>query len=97
MECSTKNPLDIENILKALDNETNDSILNLTTKKINEMNLKILKELHLTKKDVFTIWNFSLDDVNTEENYGVYANGLLVEACPYADMINPKFPIVFKE
>jgi hypothetical protein len=51
MECSTKNPLDIENILKALDNETNDSILNLTTKKINEMNLKILKELNLSKKD----------------------------------------------
>ena len=56
-----------------------------------------LKSTPHTKKDVFTIWNFSLDDVNTEENYGVYANGLLVEACPYADMINPKFPIVFKE
>ena len=56
MECSTKNPLDIENILKALDNETNESILNLTTKKINEMNLKILKELHLTKKDTLELF-----------------------------------------
>jgi len=56
MECSTKNPLDIENILKALDNETNESILNLTTKKINEMNLKILKELNLSKKDTLELF-----------------------------------------
>jgi hypothetical protein len=56
-----------------------------------------LKSTPHTKKDVFTVWNFSLDDVNTEDNYGVYANGLLVEACPYADITNSKFPIVFKE
>ena len=34
---------------KALDNETNESIMNLTTKKIKEMNLKIIKELHLPR------------------------------------------------
>jgi hypothetical protein len=34
---------------KALDNEKNESIINLTTKKIKEMNLKIVKELQLPR------------------------------------------------
>jgi len=34
---------------KALDNTLNESIINLTTKKIKEMNLMILRDLHLTK------------------------------------------------
>lgn len=41
--------IDIENLLTALDNEKNDSIMNLTTQKIQETNLNILKELHLDK------------------------------------------------
>ena len=35
--------------MKALDNEKNESLINLTTKKIKEMNLKIIKELHLPR------------------------------------------------
>ena len=42
--------LDIENLLTALDNEKNDSIMNLTTPKIQETIFNILKELHLDKK-----------------------------------------------
>ena len=34
----------------ALDNEDNENILNLTSKKILEINLSILKELHLEKQ-----------------------------------------------
>jgi hypothetical protein len=41
--------LDIENLLTALDNEKNDSIMNLTTPKIQETIFNILKELHLDK------------------------------------------------
>jgi hypothetical protein len=47
------NNLDIHNLAKldnALDNDDNENIMNLTTKKILEMNYKILKELHLEKK-----------------------------------------------
>ena len=47
------NNLDINNLVKldnALDNDDNENIMNLTTKKILEMNYKILKELHLEKK-----------------------------------------------
>lgn len=36
---------------KALDNESNDAILSLTNKKINEMNLRIIKELGFTRQD----------------------------------------------
>ncbi len=42
--------MDIDKLMSALDNDANESILNLTTKKITEMNLKILKEIHLTKE-----------------------------------------------
>jgi hypothetical protein len=41
--------MDVEQLINALDNENNDSIMNLTTKKILEMNLNILKELQLDR------------------------------------------------
>ena len=42
--------MDIDKLMNALDNDKNDSIMNITTKKIMEMNLKILKEIHLPKE-----------------------------------------------
>jgi len=42
--------MDINKLMYALDNENNESIMNLTSKKILEMNLNIIKELHLDKK-----------------------------------------------
>ena len=42
--------MDINKLMYALDNESNDSIMNLTTQNIMEMNLNILKELRLDKK-----------------------------------------------
>jgi hypothetical protein len=41
--------MDVNKLMNALDNDNNESIMNLTTKKIMEMNLKILKELHLER------------------------------------------------
>ena len=41
--------LNVNNLMYALDNDKNDSIMNLTTRKIMEMNLNIIKELHLDK------------------------------------------------
>jgi len=41
--------MDINKLINALDNESNEKILNLTTKKIKEMNLNILMELSLPK------------------------------------------------
>ena len=47
--------LNVEKLLEALDVETNENIMNLTTAKINEMNLKILKELRLNKKNTLEL------------------------------------------
>jgi hypothetical protein len=33
------------------------------------------------KEGVYPIWHFALENENYYENYGVYANGLLVESC----------------
>jgi hypothetical protein len=41
--------MDVNKLMYALDNDNNESIMNLTTKKIMEMNYNILKELHLEK------------------------------------------------
>lgn len=41
--------MDVNKLIYALDNENNESIMNLTSKKILEMNLNIIKELHLDK------------------------------------------------
>ena len=41
--------LNVNNLMYALDNDNNESIMNLTTRKIMEMNLNIIKELHLDK------------------------------------------------
>ena len=41
--------MDVNNLMYALDNNSNEGIMNLTTQKIMEMNLTILKELHLEK------------------------------------------------
>jgi hypothetical protein len=42
--------MNFNKLLSALDNDNNESIIHLTTQKILEMNLNILKELHLDKK-----------------------------------------------
>jgi hypothetical protein len=41
--------MDVNKLMYALDNDNNESIMNLTTAKIMEMNINILKELHLEK------------------------------------------------
>lgn len=47
---TNKSSLDIDKLEKALDNTKNESIMNFTTKKINELNLRILQELKLDNK-----------------------------------------------
>jgi hypothetical protein len=42
--------MDVNNLINALDNETNDSIMSLTSRKILETNLGILNELQLGKE-----------------------------------------------
>lgn len=41
--------MDLDKLLYALDNDNNENIINLTSKKILELNYNIIKELHLDK------------------------------------------------
>ena len=45
--------MDIDKLVNALDNDVNDNIINLTSTKITEMILKILKELHISRELTF--------------------------------------------
>ena len=47
--------MDVNKLIDALDDETNEKILNLTTKKIKEMNMKILMELSLPREKLLDI------------------------------------------
>lgn len=42
--------MDVEQLLKALDNEENGKLINMTTEKIKQLNLEVLKELQLSRE-----------------------------------------------
>jgi len=46
--------MDVNVLLKALDNDQNEALINLTSNKIKEMNLNIIKELHLPRDITLT-------------------------------------------
>ena len=75
--------MDVNKLLKALDDESNETLLNFTTDKIREMNLKILKELHLTKKETINIYNKLKDykyvDEMNELKYGTFIRWIPIE------------------
>ena len=68
--------MDVNKLLKALEDDSNESLMNFTTDKIIEMNLKIIKELELSKKDTLEMMNKLkgykyIDEIN-ELKYGSY-------------------------
>jgi hypothetical protein len=75
--------MDIPKLLKALDDESNETLLNFTTDKIREMNWKILKELHLSKRETQDIFNKLKDykyvDEMNDLKYGVYIRWIPIE------------------
>ena len=68
--------MDVNKLMKALDNETNENLLNFTTQKITEMILNILKELKLSKKDTLELLsklkNYKYVDEMNELKCGAY-------------------------
>jgi len=65
--------MDVNKLLNALDDETNDRLINLTSKKLIEMNFNILKQLHLTKIDTIKILEklkgyIYVDEINDFKN-----------------------------
>ena len=68
--------MDVNKLLKALDDTSNESLLNFTTMKIKEMNLSILKELALSKTDSLNLLKklegYKYVDEMNELKYGTY-------------------------
>ena len=75
--------MDIHKLLKALDDESNDTLMNFTTEKIREMNLNILKELQLTKKETLDLFNKLKDykyvDEMSDLKYGTFIRWIPIE------------------
>ena len=68
--------MDVNKLLQALDDETNEPLFNYTTKKIQEMNLKVLQELNLSRDDTLDflskLRNYRYVDEMDELKYGTY-------------------------
>lgn len=68
--------MDTNKLLLALDDDSNENLLNFTTKKLREMTLNILKELHLSRKDTLDMMgklkNYKYVDEMNDLKYGTY-------------------------
>jgi hypothetical protein len=68
--------MDIDKLLKALDDESNENLFNFTTKKILEMNLQVLKELELNRIETLELLKklkeYKYVDEMNELKYGTY-------------------------
>lgn len=75
--------MDIQKLLKALDDESNETLLNFTSDKIREMNLNILKELQLPKKDTLELLKklqeYKYVDEMNDLKYGSYIRWIPIE------------------
>jgi hypothetical protein len=75
--------MNVQKLLKALDDESNESLMNFTTDKIKEMNLNIVKELKLPRKETIDIMNKLKDykyvDEMNELKYGSYIRWIPIE------------------
>jgi hypothetical protein len=75
--------MNVEKLLQALDDESNETLFNFTSEKIREMNLNILKELHLPKKETIDIYNKLKDykyvDEISDLKYGTYLRWIPIE------------------
>ena len=75
--------MDVNKLLKALDDESNENLFNFTTEKLAEMNLNILKELCLSKKDTIDLFNklkgYKYVDEMNNLKYGTYIRWIPIE------------------
>ena len=69
-----------EDLLKALDNDANSSIMKLNSKKIKQEKFNILKELNLDKEELINLMNklknYRFVDDLQDINYGAYIRGI---------------------
>ena len=75
--------MDVNKLLKALDDNTNENLLDFTSDKMKEMNLKIVKELHLPRDETLNILkklnNYKYVDEMSDLKYGTYIRWIPIE------------------
>jgi hypothetical protein len=75
--------MDVQKLLKALDDETNEQLLNFTSDKLKEMTLNILKELHLPRKETLDLCkklrDYKYVDEMDDLKYGTYIRWIPIE------------------
>ena len=68
--------MDTKNLLKALEDDTNEALMNFTTKQLREMILKILKELQLPRNETLELMkklkDYKYVDERKDLKYGTY-------------------------
>ena len=84
--------MDNVKLLQSLDNPDNESIINLTTNKIWEMNLNILEELHLDKETIIIylkkLNGYRYIDEIKELKYGAYIKWIPITDPTYLPLNN---------
>jgi hypothetical protein len=75
--------MDVNKLLKALDDETNENLLDFTSQKMKEMNLKIIKELHLPRDETLDLMkklrDYKYVDEMSDLKYGTYIRWICIE------------------
>lgn len=75
--------MDVNKLLKALEDDTNENLLNFTSDKIKEINLNIIKELLLTRDETLSILkkleNYKYVDEMNDLKYGTYVRWIPID------------------
>lgn len=84
--------MDVTRLMNALDDDKNESIMGLTTKKITQMNLDILKELHLSRETTLDylkkLKNYRYIDELNELKYGSFIRWIPITDPSYLPLHN---------
>jgi hypothetical protein len=75
--------MDVNKLLQALEDESNETLMNFTTDKISEMNWSILKELQLSKEDTTELFvklkGYKYVDEMNELKYGTHVRWIPID------------------
>ena len=75
--------MNVNKLLEALEDMSNENLMNFTTEKLKEMNLEILNELSLPKKETLELLkklkNYKYVDEMNELKYGTYIRWIDIE------------------
>jgi hypothetical protein len=75
--------MNVQKLLQALEDDTNETLFNFTTDKIRGMNLNILKELHMSKEHTIQFFNKLKDykyvDEMNDLKYGTYLRWIPID------------------